>query len=370
MKKVLHLLASGTLGGIENLVYNSSGLSSHQNVYVFFWNDGYYADKLINENRIVYCLKSYHSNYSKLKKTLEIIKKEKVDVVISHHSSPIFKMMIALLKLKYKKVSTICYAHANAVDICIPGKPKGFALRKAIHKLGFRSCDNILAISDSVKNSLITFFGVSEEKVSVLYNGISLEKFHDTNKEISQNARLIYVGRLIKEKGVQKTIKALSLMSSDVDYTFTIVGDGPYRSELVKTVEENNMQEKIFFAGPQKDVMKYLSSADIFIHLPNWEEGFGISLIEAMASGLLCVCNSKGALPEIVKNGFNGLLVEDSSNDVLSTEFENIINNYRENKYQLIIETAKNDVKKYSIEKYTKLLDEHIDLVYNERKQK
>lgn len=54
--------------------------------------------------------------------------------------------------------------------------------------------------------------------------------------------------------------------------------------------------------GTRYNIPELLNDADIFIHMPEWEEGFGITIIEAMAAGVICVCSNNGAISEIINN--------------------------------------------------------------------
>lgn len=92
-------------------------------------------------------------------------------------------------------------------------------------------------------------------------------------------------------------------------FHFTIVGDGFYRQNLESLVTEFRMSERITFLGTRRDVELLLSKSDIFVHLPIWQEGFGITVIEAMSMGLCCICNNSGALPEIITDGVDGYIV-------------------------------------------------------------
>lgn len=118
------------------------------------------------------------------------------------------------------------------------------------------------------------------------------------------------MGRLSPEKGVQTILKALTLLPDTLNYNFCVAGDGVERQHLQTFAEENGLSDKVSFLGTRADVSELLYQSDIFIHMPNWEEGFGLTIVEAMASGLICICSNSGAIPEIIRDGENGILVE------------------------------------------------------------
>jgi glycosyltransferase involved in cell wall biosynthesis len=117
---------------------------------------------------------------------------------------------------------------------------------------------------------------------------------------------LLYIGQLIKRKGIIQVLKALNYLR-DPEIGLIIVGSGPQEKELKKFCKENNLNN-IFFKGFQQQEMlpKYYALADIFI-LPSFEEVWGLVVNEALASGLY-VLSSKyaGASYDLIKEGWNG----------------------------------------------------------------
>lgn len=107
---------------------------------------------------------------------------------------------------------------------------KGLWIRKKILSYSLRNADKTIAISQSVKNSLIKHLKTPEEKIQVIYNGTNIEKFSCPIRRLSNPLKLIYVGRLIEEKGIQNTLKALTYFTPGMKYHFQIVGNGPYKN--------------------------------------------------------------------------------------------------------------------------------------------
>ena len=100
-------------------------------------------------------------------------------------------------------------------------------------------------------------------------------------------------------------------MLKEKDFEFQIIGDGPYKTKLESLVKEQHLENKVVFLGTRYDVSQLLEKADIFVHVPIIEEGFGITIVEAMASGKLCICSNSGAISEIIENDGNGFLVNE-----------------------------------------------------------
>ena len=117
-----------------------------------------------------------------------------------------------------------------------------------------------------------------------------------------------------------------------------------------------NLQGKVQFLGTRSDIQMLLEKADIFIHMPIWEEGFGIAVVEAMSAGMLCICGDSGAVPEIIRDGENGILIHDNNQAELRDCLEKVIGQRADNYYQ-IRNKARENSEKYSIDTFSRTLD-------------
>lgn len=353
---VLHLLATGGTGGIETLCREYAEESQHRNIFLFIWKGGSTAEALKAAGKEVIVL---NSNFQKTVNTffsiLKICKRSKIDVVIVQHASPISHVYAVLLRKMNKNLKIIAYAHGNAADMGGFENDKHARLKKAAIKLSLDNADRVIAISNSVKNSLISRFGTDKKKIDIVYNGVDLKKFKK-NEIKNSFCKLIYVGRLIEQKGVQNTIEVLAQLPLHDKFHFNIIGDGYYRNTLEALVEKYDLRPSVTFWGTQKNVSEFLSEADIFIHLPEWEEGFGITIVEAMAAGLLVICRNTGAISEVVNNSVDGIVL---SRDGFREELPQILLNIEHNpeKYVQVRKEAVKSAEKFSIEEYAKKMD-------------
>ena len=327
---VLHLLISGNVGGIEKLILSYARYSKLNNIFAFVLGGGVVYDEMIQNHFNVHSLfnKSnsqnnhfnIHNIYTIYNSICRIIIENDVNIVVEHHSSPLLVFFLTLIKKKFPFIKIIEYAHCNASYMVQQKNLKKTLIRKLIFSLSFKKFDKIIAISESVKRSLFDYFKLTSTQVVLVYNGVDLGHYLCLDREYSSSnhGKVIFVGRLVVDKGVQKIIKAAKLLPSS--FKFTIVGDGPYKENLIQMASN---AKNIEFLGERNDVPLLLSQHDIFVHLPICDEGFGLTVVEALASGLICIVNRKGGLPEIIDDGVNGYIIDDSP-DVLAKKILSI----------------------------------------------
>lgn len=167
----------------------------------------------------------------------------------------------------------------------------GLALRKASH---------VIALSNELKTATIRF-GVPAENITVIPNGVNISQFPVGSKEGRKN-QLIFVGSLIERKGVSYLIQAMaSLVAAQPDIRLVIVGEGKDRSLLEELASQLGLQENVIFMGTQSQekVSELMRESRLFI-LPSIEEGQGVVLVEALASGTPCIGSRVGGIPDVI----------------------------------------------------------------------
>lgn len=354
-------MVSGRAGGIESLLRDYVEYSRHENLFLFAWAGGPVAEQIeAGGSPVIVMDKQKQGTRAVCKRILELCDTERVDVIVAHHAAPMLRLAAMAAKLRSPRIKVICYAHSNAFELCDGRRKKGLALRKWIYRATFSRADAAVAISHSVKDSLVQYLGLPEGRITVIHNGAILERFHRGRTEGGKTLRLIYVGRLIEEKGVQTILTAFAGLQ-DVDCRLTIVGDGDYREALQTLVKELNIGDRVTFLGTRTDVPELLAQADVFIHVPDCAEGFGIAVVEAMASGLICVCGDRGALPEIVDDGRSGFIVEKNDPERLAQILRAIAEDPNSEIYENIRANALEASRQFSVEAFSAKLDNLIE---------
>lgn len=319
---IIHLLISGGVGGIETLTKDIANNSSQNNIFYFLFDGGETATQ-IAKNHTIRIANGSHKRYLKnAKDFVKFCKDNNADVIICHNGSPILRFILGYAKSKLK-CKALLYLHANANDFRYKSKFKTFFMG-FFQKYAFKKCDYAIAISQTVKDSFVNVFNHDPKKIKVVYNGTLLERFYH-QKSKNENLELIYVGRLVEVKGAHILIKALSKIKNQ-NIHLNILGSPEkqeYADYLKKLIRENNLDSNVNLCGSKPNVEDYLSKADLYVHSAIWDEGFGITVIEALASGVPCVAFNKGALSEIITPSYNGFLVDELSISALAKGIEN-----------------------------------------------
>ena len=143
--------------------------------------------------------------------------------------------------------------------------------------------------------------------------------------------KLLYVGNIEKEKGLDSLLEALNyLQAKEINFILEIVGEGPYRFFLEKEIKRLDLQDKVKFSGAimfGNELFQKYKSADIFV-LPSLSEGIPKVLFEAMAFGLPIVATKVGGIPDIIKHLENGYLVKPGSPIQLAEAINVLIKNF------------------------------------------
>lgn len=188
--------------------------------------------------------------------------------------------------------------------------------------------DGVIAISESAKHFLISYFKVSENKIKVIYNGIEIDKFMGCIKD-DTNQNLVFgtVARLDKIKGHIYTLQALDFLKKKYNLTprFIFVGDGPERTILESYTSSHNLNN-VEFVGQQIDVRPYLAQIDVFI-LPSLSEGLGVSIIEAMTAAKCVIATNIDGIKELITTNETGFLLEPQDSNAICTKMKWCLDN-------------------------------------------
>ena len=219
----------------------------------------------------------------------------------------------------YCKVFKKKYILWNGTTLLSTGKTTGFIGRMKRAIIG--GADRYIAYGTKAAEYL-EYMGAPSERIHVGVNTVDMDWFRNSVKKHRATAALqqkrarypkvllLYVGQLIRRKGISQILKALKNLD-DSDIGLLIVGSGPQEKELKQFCHDQGLRN-IYFEGfhQQDTLLKYYALADVLI-LPSFTEVWGLVVNEALASGLYVLCsNQAGAAYDLVKEGWNGALFD------------------------------------------------------------
>lgn len=352
---ILHLLVNGCTGGIETLNRDISKYSRNNNTFCFMFGGGEIADEMISSGAdvIIIGMRNMRVLYHKIN---SLVIEKKIGLIVVHHAAPVGWILGGIMAKRHH-IKLNIYIHQAMQDALRIGYGKRTRIRRIALKYASKRANNIIAISESVKSSIIEYYPELRDRIIVIYNGVDLNKFCFGTSPNNDVFTILYVGRLYKWKGVDLLIKAVSEMKSRC--RCIIVGDGEEKERLIELASELHIADKFEFVGLQKNVAEWYKKTDIFVHPAIWEEGFGITLVEAMASGLPCVAFNKVAVPEIITNNKDGFIVEKVDSLELGKAIDNVImlSKNKSEEWSSVRVAARHRAESFSIEKMVNKLD-------------
>jgi glycosyltransferase involved in cell wall biosynthesis len=179
-----------------------------------------------------------------------------------------------------------------------------------------KKTDRFIAVSTEMLEALREA-GIAPEKLALISNGIELTDPCNTKgsalrKELSGDSQgpvVLFVGRLVKEKGLDRLLRVWASLPGHETMLLLIVGDGPLREDLESQAKKLRLFPSVRFLGHQAEVSKFYSIADLFV-LPSKTEGMSNSLLEAMAAGLPVVASKVGGNKDVIEDQQSGFLVD------------------------------------------------------------
>ena len=265
----------------------------------------------------------YSMNSLMIERGKELLRDQMFDLVHAHD------WMVGRAALELNKSSGIpLVTTVHATEI---GRRAGLYddYQRKIHEIEqllIQYSEEVICCSQYMLSHLKVNFGANPNKISVVPNAVDISRFNsETNdgRELGQKlgpgVRLaemvvLYVGRLVEEKGLHTLIEAFEMLNHDnVSATLIIVGEGPIKEDLTAEVRKRGLQGVIHIIGFVDEAMliALYRSSNIFV-LPSVYEPFGIAVLEAMASRIPVVVSDVGGLSEIVEHGLTGLKFQPS----------------------------------------------------------
>jgi len=174
-----------------------------------------------------------------------------------------------------------------------------------IERRGMQEADLVITNSKQMKQQLIERYGIDEKKIRVIYNGINASKYFGLTPKQRKNI-VLFLGRLTIQKGPWFFLHAAKkVLEKKNDVTFVIAGQGDKMAELIKQSIDMGIGDHVLFTGylTEEEINYAYSMADVYV-MPSVAEPYGITALEAVASGTPVIISKNAGVAEEIKHCF------------------------------------------------------------------
>jgi glycosyltransferase involved in cell wall biosynthesis len=202
-------------------------------------------------------------------------------------------------------------------------------------------CTATICVSQAVRNRLIEDYRYPTHNTVAILNGVDLKRFNAERPAVRQNFRdgfgvrsdeavLVCASRLSERKRIDVLLEALAKVAKDrSDWKCWILGGGPLEQELRAQTSRLGLDGQVRFFGFQEDIASFLKAGDIYVSSSE-KEGFGLSLVEAMACKLPCIATDIPGHDEVVVHGYSGWLVPRGASERLAESITRLLGDREE----------------------------------------
>lgn len=240
----------------------------------------------------------------------------KIKIIHTHTPRTIFST--ALAYNSNQKIIHLATKHL----LTRPDDRKWGALFTLLDRLSLYIPDWLIPVSQNMYKQITKQFGVQEERVRRIYNAIPCEHFYAPEQRIhcrnelgisADSIVLGYIGRIQKVKKIDVLLDGYNQISKVCqNVCLVIVGDGDEKRQLQSYAEKLGISDRVIWAGYRQDIPRVLAALDIYVQT-SVNEGFSLSILEAMAAGKPIIATDVGGNSEIIDNEVNGLLIATGS---------------------------------------------------------
>jgi N-acetyl-alpha-D-glucosaminyl L-malate synthase BshA len=242
----------------------------------------------------------------------EVVREHKLDLLHCHYAIPhatsawITKQMLREEKRDIRVVTTL-----HGTDITIVGQDPSF---HSITKFSIEKSDALTAVSHYLQKETLNAFGCTACRIDVIPNFVD-PRVYDRTRYAGQlrpqfdgdRKVLMHISNFRPVKRVKDVVNVFARVNRSIESVLVMVGDGPERQEAEQEARQLGVDKHVRFLGKIDSVAPLLAAADLFL-LPTNSESFGLSALEALASGTPVIGTKAGGLPEVVRDGETGVL--------------------------------------------------------------
>lgn len=239
-------------------------------------------------------------------KGLDLIRHARPDVIHTHFAVPSGALAFALSQ--FTGIPYILTAHLGDVPGGVPFKTaRWFRWLKPFTKPIWRRAKHVAAVSEFTRQLALTHYPV---EIRVIPNGADFT--HVVTEKVAVNVppRIVFAGRFVSQKNPLAIVRALSMLK-DLEWTCSMLGDGPMFEDVKAEIEEHGMTDRFHLTGwvTPADVLDEFSRSDI-LFMPSLSEGLPVVGVDALVKGLAIVASKIGGFLDLVDQDRNGYLVK------------------------------------------------------------
>jgi N-acetyl-alpha-D-glucosaminyl L-malate synthase BshA len=244
-------------------------------------------------------------------KIVDMVKVHQIDVLHVHYAIPhAYAGYMAKKMLHEEGIELPIVTTLHGTDITLVGSHPFY---KTAVTFSINKSDAVTSVSQSLKEDTQRLFNTKKD-ITVIPNFIDLDKYTPTIKNCQRDLLAMPDERVITHisnfrsvKRIPDVIHIFNAIQKEIPSKLMMIGEGPEREKAEQLCTELNIENKVVFLGNSNEVNKILCFSDLFL-LPSETESFGLSALEAMASGVPVVSSNSGGLPEVNINGLSGFL--------------------------------------------------------------
>lgn len=324
-KKILFVVPNLSAGGAEKVMSFVAQNLDASKFSVKLIVIGFKKDSVYNTANVdtIYLNKNHVRNafFSLIKK----VRHEKPHIILS--SIGHLNSIVGLIAFLFPKI--VCIGRETFVRGLQQNIPNNKSLRyflfSLITKISYRGLQYIMCQSQDMEDDMVKNKGIPLDKIITINNPISQNfTIKSTIPEYSNGYQFITIGRLAKPKGHERILRILSKIK--YPFSYTIIGDGPEKDNLIEKIKLYNMKDKIKHIPYTNNVREYLSESHFYLQ-GSYFEGFPNALIESIAVGTpAIVFDAPGGINEIMVSGENGQVAKNDTEflDKLNESIEQI----------------------------------------------